>query len=260
MRNTGIEWADMTWNPLTGCFHGCDFCYAKRIAERFASKDPAIEKHYFDKPVEVLEKPYVYEGKIEPYPFGFYATFHQYRLHDLEKIQKPQRIFVCSMADLFGAWVPDWIINSILEACRRSPQHKYLFLTKNPRAYDELIDEGYITADDKNFWLGTTVMSLNRPAHWNTVNPTFWSCEPLMEPWPVATSRGIGNQEHCPKWVILGAETGNRKGKVIPQREWIDNIVEKCHSMGSKVFMKDSLIPVVGEENMIREFPDELIV
>ena len=40
MKNTKIEWCDMTWNPVTGCQHGCKYCYARRIADRFSSKDP----------------------------------------------------------------------------------------------------------------------------------------------------------------------------------------------------------------------------
>ena len=24
-----IEWCDHTWNPITGCNHGCHYCYAK---------------------------------------------------------------------------------------------------------------------------------------------------------------------------------------------------------------------------------------
>ena len=58
-----------------------------------------------------------------------------------------------------------------------------------------------------------------------------------------------------PGWVIVGAETGNRSGKIIPEKEWIDRIVKDCDLRGVPVFMKDSLIPVVGEENMRREFP-----
>jgi hypothetical protein len=57
------------------------------------------------------------------------------------------------------------------------------------------------------------------------------------------------NKKEC------GAETGNRKGKIIPKREWIDNIVRAADEAGVPVFMKDSLIPIVGEENMRREFP-----
>lgn len=33
---TKIDWCDSTWNPVTGCLHGCEYCYARRIAERFS--------------------------------------------------------------------------------------------------------------------------------------------------------------------------------------------------------------------------------
>ncbi|HIB64176.1 MAG TPA: DUF5131 family protein, partial [Phycisphaerales bacterium] len=36
---TDIEWADRTWNPVTGCTKvssGCRHCYAETQAERFA--------------------------------------------------------------------------------------------------------------------------------------------------------------------------------------------------------------------------------
>lgn len=35
MDKTKIDWADASWNPVTGCLHGCAYCYARRIAERF---------------------------------------------------------------------------------------------------------------------------------------------------------------------------------------------------------------------------------
>lgn len=34
-RKTKIDWADSTWNPVTGCRHSCEYCYARKIAERF---------------------------------------------------------------------------------------------------------------------------------------------------------------------------------------------------------------------------------
>jgi len=30
--NRDIEWADWSWNPVTGCLHGCPYCYARDIA------------------------------------------------------------------------------------------------------------------------------------------------------------------------------------------------------------------------------------
>ena len=38
MNDTKIEWCDMTWNPVTGCLHGCEYCYAKKVAHRFDGK------------------------------------------------------------------------------------------------------------------------------------------------------------------------------------------------------------------------------
>jgi protein gp37 len=34
---SGIEWTEMTWNPVTGCDRvspGCDHCYAQTLAKR----------------------------------------------------------------------------------------------------------------------------------------------------------------------------------------------------------------------------------
>ena len=35
--NTKIDWCDATWSPVTGCLHGCEYCYARKIAYRFGS-------------------------------------------------------------------------------------------------------------------------------------------------------------------------------------------------------------------------------
>ncbi len=50
------------------------------------------------------------------------------------------------------------------------------------------------------------------------------------------------------KLVIVGAETGNRKGKVIPQKKWIDTIVETADLHGINVFMKESLRKIMGDD------------
>ena len=39
--NTKIEWCDYTWSPVTGCKHGCPYCYARKIAERYDQVTPA---------------------------------------------------------------------------------------------------------------------------------------------------------------------------------------------------------------------------
>ena len=38
VHKTKIEWCSHTWNPVTGCRHGCEYCYAQRIVSRFEPK------------------------------------------------------------------------------------------------------------------------------------------------------------------------------------------------------------------------------
>ena len=40
-----------------------------------------------------------------------------------------------------------------------------------------------------------------------------------------------------------------------PEKAWIDDITTAADRCGIPVFMKDSLIPIVGAENMRRVFP-----
>ena len=130
--NDNIEWAKWSWNPITGCLHNCAYCYARDIAARF-------------------------------FPQNFEPTFLPSRLNapgntklpDLTKISDPtekmgqQNVFVCSMADLFGKWVPVEWINSVLESIRRNSQWNFLLLSKFP---SRMADFSY----PDNVWLGTS--------------------------------------------------------------------------------------------------------
>ena len=259
MLKTKIEWADSTWNPITGCLHGCEYCYARRIAERwgtlFKGPQPEDEGLTFlpDEPERFyeLDEPVRNEdGKAEPYPANFYPTLHKYRLNQPQKWVKPQNIFVCSMADLFGDWVPDDWIMRVFDACCDVPRHRYLFLTKNPARYAKLARTGMLPKRD-NFWYGSTLDSMkSRRYPGRILDHTFVSIEPLTERMDVGLGSFGGDE-----WIIIGAETGNRKGKVIPEKEWVDTICTAADLTHAAVFMKDSLIPIVGEENMRREFP-----
>ena len=30
-----IDWTDWSWNPISGCKHGCEYCYMLRMEKRF---------------------------------------------------------------------------------------------------------------------------------------------------------------------------------------------------------------------------------
>ena len=260
MGKTKIEWSDYTWNPVTGCLHNCEYCYARIFAKRFSgdirlnSADEQAIKD--DKGRFVLEKPFIApSGGVLSFPFGFVPTFHKYRLQDPENWKSGQNIFVGSMSDLFGEWVPDEWIEQVFEAAKANPQHNYLFLTKNPRKYYDLFCEDKLCKGD-NFWYGISITNRDFGLPAMTEHNLFISCEPLLE--DIATIFPLYNLYRYVNWVIIGAETGNRKGKVIPALGWINDIVSYCDEHNIPVFMKDSLLPIVGKANMRREFPPEL--
>ena len=320
MNKTGIEWCDMTFNPITGCYHNCEYCYAMKQSQRFrghfhekdgktfpchtyskysihkktgyciiaeadiqhlhgerelrpASKDPDNKDvvQYF--PIFQLDAPLEYLRKDDTiqdasYPFGFLPTFHRYRLDEPQKVKKPQNVFVGSMADVFGEWVSDKWIEEVFKACEAAPQHRYLFLTKNPKRYEKIYRDM-----PKNFWYGHTAtcqkeMMSNQETRHNAfcIFNAYLSLEPLRE--SIKFDGFV-----MPDWVIVGAETGNRKGKTIPKREWIENIVNVCRAANVPVFLKNNLKDVwescegceqntngcYGEcRTLIQEFPWEV--
>lgn len=309
---TKIDWCDATWNPVTGCLYGCEYCYARKIAERFGAReiyDPECQcqRHLIErgmltgtgKPLE-LDYPWKQKNKDgsitnAAYPFGFEPTFHRYRLDEPKRWKKPRNIFVCSMADMFGEWVPDEWIAEVFKACEAAPQHRYLFLTKNPARFGSINGWNHRHNNEyakDNMWFGTTITrqyELNRMLKLPYGNAhTFLSVEPILERididhyLPTSDARwrcsycghyAINYANHCGScghiggysgsfrkqpvnWIILGAESGNRKDKVVPRREWIDNIVQICDARNIPVFMKESLRGLMGE-GFRQEFPWE---
>jgi protein gp37 len=224
MQKTRIEWCDSTWNPVTGCLHGCAYCYARRISQRFGGPD------------------------------GFKPRLHEGRLAEPQKAKKPQSVFVCSMADLFGPWVPDKWIQAVFDACKAAPQHRYLFLTKNPGRYRGL-RKAYKYDDRPELLFGATATTSRQLSEAYDSQAEWLSIEPVLEE---IDTDCFGEFSERPRWewVVIGAESGNRSGKVIPKLEWIEAIVEECRAWGTPVFMKDSLAALWGEP-LIQQYPWE---
>lgn len=270
MKKTKIDWCDSSWNPVTGCFHNCPYCYARKIANRFGLPyapslgDPGMEgaaKWDSDEGMDTmleLEKPYVKDGRKQPYPMGFYPTFHRYKLDEPKRWTTPRTIFVCSMADLFGEWVPDEWIADVFRAVQSAPQHRYLFLTKNPARYRTLPSECF--EGGAEIWLGTSVTKaedrqriVDLSDSWATGAHWFVSVEPLLEELDYDTMDDIAS---AADWVIVGAESGNRKDKVIPERKWIYALDIMCRLCAKPIFMKESLRGIMGNE-FRQDFPWE---
>jgi len=194
MNETKIEWADYRWNPVVGCKHGCWYCYAEVMNRRFKWLADFTNPEFF------------LNRLTEPSKFG-----------------KPGRVFVVSMGDLFGDWVPSVWINTILKVVEQYPQHTFMFLTKNYTRYFEFtFPENSmlgITLTTGKFQIVTEFAKHPHPRK-------FVSVEPIMSDFTGVSFDGI-------ELVIVGAMTGP---KAIPaQPEWVASI--KHHN----IFLKDNI-------------------
>lgn len=207
--NNAIGWCDYTWNPVTGCYHNCRFgeatCYAETIAKRFAG------------------------GKA--FPRGFEPTFHPERLKEPQRVKEPARIFVCSMGDLWGAWVESAWVHDVLDAIRQAPWHSFLCLTKAPWHYG-LYDL------PPNVWAGATVTGAMRRDNERLeairdvkASVRFLSCEPL--------SGLVDPTVAVPDWLIIGAATG--RGAFQPEESWAAALEGYARATRIPVFHKDNL-------------------
>lgn len=213
MKSTKIDWCDASLNSVIGCKNGCPYCYARKINDRF---------HFI-------------EDWSEP-------QFFPERLKQLNS-KKPKSIFMNSMSDV-SWWDKKWAYKTF-EAMRKNPQHKYIFLTKCKNGCNNGLGEIWTLRDIdncKNIFLGKTITT-NR--EFNILGQyDFLSIEPILEPIDLSS---LHNNMYV-KQVIIGAETGNRKGKVIPKKEWVEDIVKQCDKAKVRVFMKESLRDIMGED------------
>ena len=265
MNKSKIDWCDFTWNPVTGCRRGCPYCYAHNQARRFsgdvrinatdqqllASDGPAGKIYTLLQPFKNSR------GRVIPFPAGFEPTMHEYRLGDVARKKKPATVFVCSMGDLFGPFIPDEWIAKVFEACKAAPWHHYMFLTKYPERYAALANAGKLPRrrECPNFWYGTTITKAGDRAFTPSVTfNTFLSIEPISGP----LDAGLGSFGGT-GWIIVGAETGNRKGKITPERAWIENIIEAAAITHAPVLLKDSAeLRAVWGDDLIQDFLDDL--
>jgi protein gp37 len=256
MNKSKIDWTEYTWNPITGCLRGCRYCYAKKQCMRFSGdvRLNLMDQRCIHGPEEgtyILEKPFeTRNNRALSFPFGFAPTLHKYRLDWPAKMIKGGNIFVGSMADMFGPWVPDEWLKIVFKACAASPQHNYMFLTKYPQRYYVLDQKGLLPQGD-NYWYGTTTTSPDMPYFFSSTSHTFLSVEPILEP--------LGNELPLDiDWIIVGAESGRQAGKVIPEKIWIDQIIAVCERNKIPVFLKDSLASIMNTTVLKQEYPEKL--
>jgi len=208
--NSGIEWTESTWNPVTGCSEisaGCKNCYAKRMALR----------------LQAMGQP--------NYRNGFRVTCHPKMLDLPVCWKKPQMIFVNSMSDIFHELVPEEFIFEIFDTMNNASRHQFQILTKRAERLSELAPSLKWT---ENIWMGVTVESADYKERidylrYTSAHIKFLSLEPLLEDLGRLELNGID-------WVIVGGESGPGARPI--HIDWIRNIREQCISQDVPFFFK----------------------
>jgi protein gp37 len=246
----GIEWCDYTYNPIKGCMHGCQWtmpngqianCYAENVAEKVAQA---------------------------AYPHGF--EHHYWEPKELEKplnVKAPSRIFVGSMADVFGHWVPEEQVQAIIDVARRASWHTFIFLTKNVRRVMkfQLPDNCWVGASSppdymwgkkltdgqRERMLTAALNTLTEIKERGIAKTTWMSAEPLTIP----LHSYMNAYPNALNWIVIGAAS-NGAQKYAPEHEYVVRTVETADKLGAAVFFKGNLRSLPwAAENWREEFP-----
>ena len=206
-----IEYVTRAWNPLTGCEHGkdicptSDLCWARGLSKRFTQ---------------------ICRGDFTP-------RLHPDRLLQPCHWRKPQRVAVCFMGDLFGDWMMldhkfDGLRFLLLNVVRGTPQHTYLFLTKNPRQLP------MFNPWPPNAWVGISITGAETPERQlemveylgevQGAGKRWFSFEPLLRfPHYDALRHALDLAD----WVVIGGQSGGGKHAQadLPEVRVISNMV-----------------------------------
>lgn len=223
--NSKIQWTDHTWNVARGCTkvdEDCTFCYMYRESLESTRYDPKVvvrTKTVFDMPM-----------KIKPGPSQVWDG--------------PQLVFASSLTD-WGHKLIDPYRHEMFDIIKARPDLIFQMLTKRTERLD--VDSGVFPTDYYfgNVWLGASIGSPSAVkrafelAHARVaVKLKFLSIEPFHDG-PLKLYH-IFNTKQI-KWVIVGGESGNEKGKYRYREckiEWIEDIISQCNSFGIPVFVK----------------------
>ena len=219
MSDTKIEWAEKSWNPITGCSaisEGCTHCWARRMAKRLAGR-------------------YGYP-KDDP----FRVTFHFEKLDEPRKWRKPRRIFICSMGDLFHDDVQIYMLLQIFSIMQDLKEHTFLALTKRP---ENMLKWIKTCSCPNNLWLGVSVETQKRADERIPIllqipaKVRFVSIEPMLGPVDLFNTIQSFRQRWTDlSWVILGGETG--PGARPMQPDWARSVRDQCQEAGVPFFFK----------------------
>jgi len=253
-----IEWCDKTWNWLVGCSRmpndpACVNCYAAT-----AAASPRLQQFSQYQGVQN------WDGTV---------NFAESQLYKPLEWKSPQRIFTCSMSDVFHSNVPDEWRDRAFAVMAVKSQHTYQVLTKrtvrmldyfsNPelgKRWIRVIEEdkklmtspclGHLFNELEEsvvlsqLWLGTTATCQKTVGDRLPILDklsrkgftTFVSVEPLTE----AVNLGLDFPGYKIHQVITGAESGKNARSM--KQEWVRSLRDQCLMSNVAFFYKQDFV------------------
>jgi protein gp37 len=240
MQKTGIEYLDMTWNPIamrcTRVSPGCDNCWHLTTAARLCM-NRALPKD--ERLALIGEGPFILRARELSAPL---------------RKRTPSVIGVQFMGDLFHEAVPDSFRREVYHTILCSPRNVFIILTKRPgimAARAKLAGGAF----PENTWHGLTVCNQQEadekiPVFLQAPGKKFLSIEPMLGPidlnsMPSFDLPGDGVDKcwhYDAPWdeyidaVILGGETGPGARPMHP--DWVRSVRDQCAASGVPFFFK----------------------
>jgi len=222
MGRIGVTLCNMTWNPWHGCRKvsaGCKNCYMYDILSA-EGKNPAI-----------LER--------RTQEFAAPLTWTE-----------PKTVYVCSLSDWFEPGADAWR-GEAWDLIRRTPQHRYLILSKHVDRAADLLPKDWPL---QNVYLGTSAENqeaANERLPWLIrirATARFINVEPALGPIDFGPFLEWGafkrwtETEWPPRlpvevypgptinWIFVGCEAGPRARPI--DLEWVKAIARRCKEFG----------------------------
>jgi protein gp37 len=288
---TGIEWADSTFNPWIGCTKvspACDHCYAERdMANRlkvvqWGAGQPRkrTSAANWKLPTRWNSKPFCQCARC-----GWRGEASQADLcpqcSDLTLDLARRRVFCASLADVFDNEVDAEWRDDLMGLIWSTPNLDWLVLTKRIGNVQRLLEElsgrplepGERMVLPRNVWLGATICNqdeadrdipklLRVPAR-----VRFLSIEPMLgavnlnrirDPDFRVTGSGLSGAGYQSRidWIICGGESGPHARPMHP--DWVRSLRDQCAAAGVPFFVKQLSSGGSKPIKDLCEFPPDL--
>ena len=229
MPNRMFQSVTRTWNPVIGCEHDWTYCWARDLAlGRFSKK--------------------------WKYRKGFSPNLH---FDDLGESFKPgEFIFVSSMGDLFGEWVPREWIHRVLHVVGANYATDFLFQTKNPARFLEFevpptVYAGVTIESDIDHGVSKAPSPYSRYLSILKLpfgTRTFLSIEPISDFTPSLFYLWI--EAISPDIIEIGADNHNNHLPE-PSSSKVTGLISRLRSAGFNVKEKPGLERITGEIRIV---------